>query len=101
MNSLNTIAQNAPGTLTQVGLKAIGALVLYLVGRALITWAVQFVQHALERQKVDPTLLRYVGTIGLFVTTRSFQPRQSRSRSTTETARHVGSRRDRARAVAL
>src|SRR5882672_6065948 len=63
MNSLNTIAQNALATLTQVGLKAVGALVLYLVGRALINWAIHFVQHALETQKVDPTLLRYVGTI--------------------------------------
>lgn len=50
-------------TLTNVGLKVLGAIVLYLVGRALINWVIHFVQRALERQKVDPTLLRYVGTV--------------------------------------
>ncbi len=51
-------------TLTNVGLKVIGAVILYLIGRWLIKlgdslWS----QRALERQKVDPTLLRYVGTV--------------------------------------
>ena len=50
-------------TLTSVGLKVLGALVLYLVGRWLINWMIALVQRALERQKVDPTLLRYIGTV--------------------------------------
>jgi small conductance mechanosensitive channel len=50
-------------TLTNVGLKVIGAIVLYLIGRALINWVIALVQRTLERQKVDPTLLRYVGTV--------------------------------------
>lgn len=50
-------------TVVDAGLKAIGALVLYLIGRWLINWVVHFVQRALEKQKVDPTLLRYVGTV--------------------------------------
>jgi small conductance mechanosensitive channel len=50
-------------TLTSVGLKVLGALALYLVGRFLIERVIRLVQHALERQKVDPTLLRYVGTV--------------------------------------
>jgi small conductance mechanosensitive channel len=49
--------------LTSVGLSVLGALVLYLVGRWLINWMVNLVQRGLERQKVDPTLLRYVGTV--------------------------------------
>src|SRR5262245_6607506 len=49
--------------ITDVGLKVIGAFILYLVGRWLINWVIQLVQHSLERQKVDPTLLRYVGTV--------------------------------------
>lgn len=49
--------------LTTVGLAVLGALVLYLVGRWLINWMVNLVQRGLERQKVDPTLLRYVGTV--------------------------------------
>ena len=50
-------------TLTNVGLKVIGAIILYLIGRALINWVIALVQRTLERQKVDPTLLRYVGTV--------------------------------------
>jgi small conductance mechanosensitive channel len=50
-------------TITAVALKALGALVLYLIGRWLINWAIHFVQRGLEKQKVDPTLLRYVGTV--------------------------------------
>jgi small conductance mechanosensitive channel len=49
--------------LTNVGLKVIGAIILYLIGRALINWVIALVQRTLERQRVDPTLLRYVGTV--------------------------------------
>jgi len=50
-------------TLTNVGMKVIGAIILYLIGRWLINWVIHLVQRTLERQKVDPTLLRYVGTV--------------------------------------
>ncbi len=65
MNSelFNDTLNTALTTLTSVGLKVIGAIVLYLIGRALINWVVLLVQRALERQRVDPTLLRYVGTV--------------------------------------
>jgi small conductance mechanosensitive channel len=46
-----------------VGLRVIGAIVFYLVGRWLISFAIRLVSAALERQKVDPTLLRYIGTV--------------------------------------
>lgn len=49
-------------TLTRVGLSVLGAFALYMVGRMLINWLIHLVQRALEKQKVDPTLLRYVGT---------------------------------------
>jgi small conductance mechanosensitive channel len=55
--------ETSVATLAAVGLKVLGALVLYLVGRMLINWVIHLVQRALERQKVDPTLLRYVGTV--------------------------------------
>jgi len=58
-NTINTVLT----TLTNAGLKVLGAIVLYLVGPALINWMIALVQRALERQKVDPTLLRYVGTV--------------------------------------
>ena len=47
----------------QVGFKVIGAIVFWLVGRWLISLAVRMVTSALEKQKVDPTLLRYLGTV--------------------------------------
>jgi len=49
--------------LTTVGLRIVGALLLYLVGRWLISHVIGLVTRGMERQKVDPTLLRYVGTI--------------------------------------
>ena len=55
--------QHLVTTASTVGLRILGAIVLYLVGRALINWFIRLVQHALEKQRVDPTLLRYVGTI--------------------------------------
>ena len=49
--------------LTSAGLSVLGAFILYLVGRWLINWVIHLVQRTLEKQKVDPTLLRYVGTV--------------------------------------
>jgi small conductance mechanosensitive channel len=45
------------------GLKALGALVVWMVGRWLIGIAANLMAGALKRQKVDPTLTRYLGTI--------------------------------------
>jgi small conductance mechanosensitive channel len=45
------------------GFKIIGAIVFYLIGRWLISFAIRLVSAALERQRVDPTLLRYIGTV--------------------------------------
>jgi len=46
-----------------VGFKVVGAIIFYLVGRWLISLAIRLVSAALEKQKVDPTLLRYIGTV--------------------------------------
>src|SRR5580700_2411794 len=48
-------------TATGVGLQVIGAIVLYIVGRWLISFAVGLVQRGLVRQKIEPTLLRFIG----------------------------------------
>lgn len=61
--TFDTTMTTVIATLTSVALKVLGAIVLYLIGRALINWVIHLVQRALERQKVDPTLLRYVGTV--------------------------------------
>lgn len=46
---------------TEVGLKILGALVLYIVGRWLIGFAVGLLQKGLQQQKIEPTLLRFIG----------------------------------------
>jgi len=58
---LNMALATAEATLTEVGLRVLGAIVLYMVGRWLISFAVGMVQKALARQKFDPTLLRFLG----------------------------------------
>ena len=45
------------------GLKTAGAIVVWVVGRYLIHLAVRLVSSALEKQSVDPTVLRYLGTV--------------------------------------
>lgn len=45
------------------GLKALGAIVVWIVGRWLIGFVVRMLGRALTRQHVDPTLMRYVGNI--------------------------------------
>ncbi|WP_432260532.1 mechanosensitive ion channel family protein [Cupriavidus sp. TMH.W2] len=48
---------------TEFGVKILAALAFWVVGRWLIHFVVRMVQNALGKQKVDPTLLRYVGSI--------------------------------------
>lgn len=48
---------------TNIGLKILGALAFWVIGRWLIGLAVSLMQHSLERQKVDPTVLRYLGSV--------------------------------------
>ena len=50
-------------TATEVGLKVLAAVAFWVIGRWLIGVAVGMVRASLERQKVDPTVLRYVGSI--------------------------------------
>ena len=59
----NEILRTATAQLTHVGLMVVGAIILLIVGRWLIYWAVRLVTRSLEKQRVDPTLLRYVGNI--------------------------------------
>jgi len=45
-----------------VGLKIIFAVLFWIVGRWMIGFIVRFVQRSMTRQKIDPTVLRYVGS---------------------------------------
>jgi small conductance mechanosensitive channel len=61
--SFDEIITTAGATLTVFGLKILGALVAWIVGRYLIGLAVRLISGAMTRQHVDATLLRYVGNI--------------------------------------
>lgn len=50
-------------TATEVGLKLLAAIAFWVIGRWLIGMALRMLRSALEKQKVDPTLLRYIGSI--------------------------------------
>ena len=45
-----------------IGGKALAAIVLWVVGRWLIGLAGSLLQQAMSRQKLDPTLMRYIGS---------------------------------------
>jgi small conductance mechanosensitive channel len=49
--------------LTAFGLKILGAIAVWIIGRWLIGLAVRGISAAMTRQNVDPTLLRYMGNI--------------------------------------
>ena len=58
--NFEAITQNAINIVTQVGLKLLGAIVIWFVGRALIRFAMNLLGRALARQNVDPTITGYV-----------------------------------------
>jgi small conductance mechanosensitive channel len=59
----NEAMRTAVASLTHVGLMVVGAIILLIIGRWLIAFAVRMITRSLEKQRVDPTLLRYVGNI--------------------------------------
>ncbi len=63
---MNTLIQGASATLIAVAWKVAGALLLWLVGRWLIGFGVRLLSGALNNQRFDPTLSRYLQT-GLWV----------------------------------
>jgi small conductance mechanosensitive channel len=58
--NLSAMMQTATAVLTAVGLKILGALVLWIIGRWLIALSLRLIGSALTRQKIDPTLIRYI-----------------------------------------
>jgi small conductance mechanosensitive channel len=59
---VNALMQGAAATLVAVTWKVLGALVLWLVGRWLISLATRLLGRALARQQFDLTLTRYLQT---------------------------------------
>jgi small conductance mechanosensitive channel len=60
---VNQIMQTVTTIGIAFGLKAAGAIVVWVVGRYLIHLALRLVSASLEKQQVDPTVLRYLGTV--------------------------------------
>jgi small conductance mechanosensitive channel len=50
-------------TATDVGFKMLAAIFFWVIGRWLIGLALNVIRSGLEKQKLDPTILRYVGSI--------------------------------------
>lgn len=48
---------------TQFGLKVLAAIAFLLIGRWLIRFSVGLAQSSLSRQSIDPTVLRYIGSV--------------------------------------
>ena len=59
---VNLLVQNASTMFVAVAWKIAGAIVLWLVGRWLIAFALRMLGRAFERQKLDVTLTRYIQT---------------------------------------
>ena len=50
-------------TITAFGLRVLGALALWLIGRWLISFGARMLTRALDRQHLDPTLIRYIRSL--------------------------------------
>lgn len=48
---------------THVGLKLLGALAMWIIGRTIIAWIVRRVERALNARKIDSTVFRYIGSL--------------------------------------
>lgn len=59
---LKEISLVATDVIIRVGLKVLGAIVLWVVGRMIIGFAARLVRRAVDRQGLDPTLSRWVAS---------------------------------------
>src|SRR5437588_3107788 len=57
----NSVGQFVQEKAASVGLQILGALALYLIGRWLIALVVRAVERVLRRQRIEATVLRFVG----------------------------------------
>ena len=59
-SNMGHLAQQGYGLLIALGIKVLEALALWIVGRWLIGFSVNLIGRAMTRQKIDPTLIRYI-----------------------------------------
>jgi small conductance mechanosensitive channel len=60
--NLSAIKLTVTTLLTTVGLKILGAIAIWIIGRWLISLALQIMGSAMRKQKIDPTLIRYISS---------------------------------------
>jgi small conductance mechanosensitive channel len=58
--NMSHLAQQGYGLLLALGIKILEALALWIVGRWLIGFSIRMINGAMTRQKIDPTLIRYI-----------------------------------------
>src|SRR5271165_1883238 len=58
--NFGVMMQTVTTVLTTVGLKILGAIAIWIIGRWLIGLALRMIGAALTKQKIDPTLIRYI-----------------------------------------
>jgi small conductance mechanosensitive channel len=58
--NLTAMTQTVTTTLTTVGLRLLGAIAIWIIGRRLIGIVLGIMGRALTRQSMDPTLIRYI-----------------------------------------
>jgi small conductance mechanosensitive channel len=59
-NNISHLAQQGYALLLALGIRILEALALWIVGRWLIGFSVRLIGRVMTRQKVDPTLIRYI-----------------------------------------
>ncbi len=57
---IDSLKQFVASTLTDLGLRILGAFALWLIGRWLIGVAIKMIGRAMSRQKIDSTLIRWI-----------------------------------------
>jgi small conductance mechanosensitive channel len=60
MTHMSNLAQQGYGLLIALGIKVLEAIVLWIVGRWLIGLSIRIIGGAMTKQKIDPTLVRYI-----------------------------------------
>ena len=62
MNNLQTLTQNLTLWGTQIGLKVLGAVALWIIGRRLIHFGVDLMTRGLRKQPIDQTIITFIGS---------------------------------------
>jgi small conductance mechanosensitive channel len=60
LSNVGQLAQQGYGLLIALAIKVLEAIALWIVGRWLINFSIKLISRAMTRQKIDPTLIRYM-----------------------------------------